>query len=59
MAGKLTVEVLTATVGKDGAKLWEKAETASIKGAPGATAGLSREVFAAGQELPSLLRAVR
>jgi hypothetical protein len=34
MAGRLTVEVLSVSVGKDGAKLWEKAEMASIKGAP-------------------------
>jgi hypothetical protein len=32
MSGKLIVEVVSASVGKEGSKLWDKLESASIKG---------------------------
>ena len=42
MSGKLIVEVVSASVGKDGSKLWEKLEQASIKGAND-TRGVARQ----------------
>ena len=42
MSGKLIVEVVSASVGKDGSKLWDKLEQASIKGADAAR-GVARQ----------------
>jgi hypothetical protein len=42
MSGKLIVEVVSASVGKEGSKLWDKLESASIKGAYAAR-GVARQ----------------
>ena len=57
MSGKLIVEVVSASVGKDGSKLWDKLEQASIKGA-NAARGVARQrrMGCTGSLLPAAAR---